>query len=447
MGYLPATETDRKEMLASLGLQGPEELFHTVPASKRFPALDLPRPLSEPELFAELSAMAARNLDASGMDWFLGAGIYRHFIPATVDALSSRGEFLSAYTPYQAEVSQGTLQAMYEFQSMVARLLGMDMANAGHYDGATALAEALRMVLEHSRSRFQGQTIRLALPADLHPEYRAVVETYLEPVDCVLETYTEDPALLDPGPHCACVVVAWPGFTGTLHELTKVASHVHGLGAYLLVLADPLLCGLFENPGISGADIVVAEGQGLGNPMNSGGPGLGIMAVKKEFMRRIPGRLAGLAYDAKGRKGYVLTLSAREQHIRREKAVSNICSNQGLVMLRTTIYLSLVGKNGFTDLARLCWDKAHYLSRKLDAIPGFKLLTGVHFKEFLVRCPVPAQEIVDDLAGENIMAGLALSTYYPERTHDLLLCVTELNSKASMDRLVSALERRGREVP
>lgn len=444
MAYLPATDADRAEMLATLGLQGPEELFAPVPQEARFPVLNLGRAMGEPELISHIADLAGKNLDASKLDWFLGAGIYHHFIPATVDALASRGEFLSAYTPYQPEVSQGTLQVMYEYQSMIARLFGMDFANAGHYDGATALAESLRMVLEHSKGKTQNSRPKIAIPQGLHPEYRQVLDTYLEPASCQVKTYTGDPALQDFAPDHACVVVAWPDFFGTIFDLKKIATRVHGQGAYLVVLADPLMCGLFASPGSCGADVVVAEGQSLGNAMNSGGPGLGIMAVGREFMRRIPGRLAGEARDASGRRGYVLTLVAREQHIRRERAVSNICSNQGLVMLRSTIYLSLMGRRGFRDVARLCWDKSQYLAAQISALEGFRVLTGTHFKELLLSCPIPAEHLVEQLLTVGIMAGLALSRYYPERSHELLVCVTELNSKESMDRLVAALASLGR---
>jgi glycine dehydrogenase subunit 1 len=436
--FIPNTDADRKAMLAVVGAASVEELFDDLPAEKRYPKLDLSPGISELEVLREIESLAAKNLSASNSAWFLGAGAYNHFIPAVVPALATRGEFLSAYTPYQPEVSQGTLQAIFEYQSMASELMGVDTVNASHYDGATALAEAVIMALNHGGST----RMRVLVPAALHPEYLGVLKTYLAAFPITIDEYTETPVVaankVDDA--TACFVAAYPDFEGRVHDLSGVAEAVHAAGALFIVSADPVMLGLLESPGSYGADIVTAEGQSLGNAMNYGGPFLGMMGVTQKFVRKLPGRIVGQAFDRDGRRGFVLTLTAREQHIRREKAVSNICSNQGLVMLMTTIHLEALGKTGLKAVARLCWDKAHHAAKLIGALPGFAVAEGTFFKEFVVRTPVPAAGIVDKLERRGIVPGLALSKYWPARTHELLVCVTEMNTKAQIELLASSLK-------
>jgi glycine dehydrogenase subunit 1 len=423
-------------MLRVLGLSSTDELFAEIPEDLRFPPLDLGEGLSETETLREIAELAALNAGADHCRWFLGAGAYDHFIPAAVGALASRGEFLTAYTPYQAEVSQGTLQAVFEYQSMIAELTGMDAVNAGHYDGAAALAEAALMAVKTTGNR------RVLIPKDLHPEYREVLETYLAAAGALPETYAGSPAPAAEGAEAdslACRVAAYPGFFGAIPDLPGAAEAVHGRGGLFIVAADPLMLGLFKSPGSFGADIVTAEGQSLGNDLNYGGPFLGVMAVTEALTRKLPGRIAGEAWDRQGRRGFVLTLAAREQHIRREKAVSNICSNQGLITLRSCIYLSLMGKQGLRRAAELCWHKSHYAAKQIAALPGFSVAPGLFFKEFTVTLPGNAEEAAEQLYPRRIVPGLPLSRYFPARTGELLVCVTEKNTRSDIDELVLAL--------
>ncbi len=438
MPFIPNTEADRAAMLKVIGAKSVEELFSDIPAGKRYPKLGLPSGLSELEILREIEAMAAKNLSASNSAWFLGAGAYNHFIPAAVPALASRGEFLSAYTPYQPEVSQGTLQAIFEYQSMVAELFGIDTVNASHYDGATALAEAVIMALNTGGS----DRPRVLLPAALHPEYKDVLRTYLAAFSVEIDEYAGPPsaAAKTADARTACLVAAYPDFEGRIHELAGIADAVHKTGALFIVSANPVMLGLMASPGSLDADIVTAEGQSLGNSMNYGGPYLGMMGVTQKYVRKLPGRIVGQAFDHAGRRGFVLTLSAREQHIRREKAVSNICSNQGLVMLQTTIYLEALGKNGLKAVAELCWNKAHHAAKLIAALPGFAVADGTFFNEFVVKTPVPAASIVDKLERRGVVPGLALSRYYPERKHELLVCATEMNTKAQIELLAQSLK-------
>lgn len=434
MPYIPTTDADREEMLKLIGVKDLASLFLDVPSRRRFPELRLPGGLSEYEVLSEIEQMSARNLSADGRAWFLGAGSYNHFIPSVVSALASRGEFLTAYTPYQPEVSQGTLQAIFEYQSMAAELFGMAVVNASHYDGATALAEAVLMAI-----RIDEAKSTVLVPEDLHPEYKFVLKTYLSSFHASIVEYKGDPEKAPVDAGTACLIAGYPCFSGQVYQLSKAASLAHDAGALFIVHADPLMCAILESPGAQGADIVVAEGQSLGNPMNFGGPYLGMMGVTEKLMRKMPGRIVGEAKDHEGRRGFVLTLTAREQHIRREKAVSNICSNQGLTMLQTCIYLATMGSSGLAAVARLSWDKAHYAAAEIAKIPGFSVKSGEFFKEFLVSLPMDAQTVYDKLAKKKIVPGLPLSKYYPERTSELLVCVTELNSKSQIDELVKAL--------
>jgi glycine dehydrogenase subunit 1 len=448
MPYLAATGADRAAMLERIGAGSVEELFSDIPERARFPEIELPSPLSEMEAMREIEALAARNLTASASAWFLGAGAYYHFIPAVVPALASRGEFLTAYTPYQPEVSQGTLQAIFEYQSMAAALLGVEVVNASHYDGATALAEGILMSYNAAAAPGPGFAARdrLVLCADLHPEYKDVVRSYLRAypirVDEV-DLAPEAAAALADGSTFA-VAAPYPGFSGAIGDLAAAARAAHAAGALLVAQADPIMCGLLKSPGELGADIVAAEGQSLGNPMSFGGPFLGMLGAKASLVRKMPGRLVGQAKDGRGRRGFVLTLTAREQHIRREKAVSNICSNQGLAMLQSCIYLAAMGEAGMRKAARLSWDKAHYAAERIAARPGYSvpaLSSGAaFFKEFIVRTPFPAQELASRLSRRGIVPGLPLSRYYPERTHELLVCVTEMCTRAQIELLAQSLE-------
>jgi len=447
MTYAPATEADRAAMLERVGAKSVEELFADLPAAARFPELDLPPPLSELEAMQEIEAMAGRNACASTSAWFLGAGAYYHFIPAVVPAIASRGEFLTAYTPYQPEVSQGTLQAIYEYQSMAAALLGVEVVNASHYDGATALAEAVLMARSAAGPAGTGVARdRLVLSADLHPEYKDVIRTYLTAFPVRVDEVAGPPeaVALAADASTFCVAVPYPGFSGALGDIESAARSAHGAGALLAVQADPMMCGLLKSPGELGADIVAAEGQCLGNPMSFGGPFLGMLGTSERLVRRLPGRLAGEARDERGRRGFVLTLTAREQHIRREKAVSNICSNQGLAMLRSCVYLAAMGPAGLKEAARLCWDKAHYAASRIASLPGFAVAPGEFFKEFTVLTPVSAEGLARKLSRRGVVPGLPLSRYYPERDHELLVCVTEMCTRVQIDLLAESLEEAAR---
>ncbi len=441
MNYIANTHADREAMLATIGADSVEQLFEVVPAPVRFPHLELPRPLSEIEILAELERLADENADANHFLWFLGAGAYNHFVPSVVTQLQMRSEFYTAYTPYQPEVSQGTLQAVFEYQSMVAELTGMDVVNASHYDGATALAEAAIMSMNSTR----GERNKILVSPNVFPQYRHVMRTYLQGAAAVV-TGDEDQSnnlatlrgMLDE--QTACLIVQTPNFFGELESLEGLAEAVHAAGALLIVHVDPICLGLLKPPGHYGADIVTGEGHSLGNAMNFGGPYLGLFATTDKLVRKMPGRLVGQTVDTQGRRGFVLTLSTREQHIRREKATSNICTNQGLIALGAAIYLATMGKQGLRRVAELCYHKAHYAAAEINRLPGYEVITrGPFFKEFVVRCPRPAAEIVTALSEQKIMAGYPLSRDFPERTNDLLVCVTEMNSKAQIDRLVNAL--------
>jgi len=434
MPFIANSDADRMAMLEAVGVKSIEELFADIPQAKRFPKLELPEGLSELDVMREIESMAAKNVTASTCAWFLGAGAYNHFIPAAVGAIVSRGEFLTAYTPYQPEVSQGTLQAIFEYQSMAAELFGMEVVNASHYDGATALAEAVLMAWNHG-----GERRKIALPAALHPEYKGVIKTYFAAFDVEFAEYVGGPANASVDATTACVVAAYPDFEGEIQDIKAGAEKAHAAGALYVVHADPIMCALLKSPGELGADIVTAEGQALGNAMNYGGPWLGMMGATAKLMRKMPGRIVGQAQDAKGRRGFVLTLTAREQHIRREKAVSNICSNQGLVMLQTCVYMALMGRNGMRKVAELCWNKAHYAASKIAGTKGFKVSTRSFFKEFVVKTPVPAADIVERLSRRCIVPGLAMSKYDAKRPDELLVCVTEMCTKAQIDLLVTSL--------
>lgn len=440
MPYIPHSESDRQEMLAALGLRSVEELFDVVPAAYRFPQLDLPEPLSELEARWELEALAGANYTTADGPCFLGAGAYRHFVPAVVDAILRRGEFYTAYTPYQPEISQGTLQAIFEYQTMICALTGMEVSNASHYDGATATAEAVITAI--NVHRLKRRTV--VVSPYVHPEYREVVRTYTQGMGL---TIIGDDDL--PEPHLverldadtACVIVQYPDFLGRVEDFSMLAEAAHQVGALLVVVADPVALGLFKPPGEFGADIVVGEGQGLGLSLNFGGPYLGFFATRKEYVRQMAGRLVGQTVDIEGRRGFVLTLSTREQHIRREKATSNICTNQGLMALAAAVYLAALGRSGLRRVAELCYHRAHYAARQIAQLSGYVVLDErPFFKEFVVRCPRPVAEINDFLMEkEGIIGGFDLGRVYPHLLNHMLICVTEMNPREEIDQLVEAL--------
>jgi len=447
MSYIPHTDSDRARMLAEIGVESIGDLFQDVPESVRYPELKLPPPLSEVEILRELRAMSEENADLDHYACFLGAGAYNHFVPSVVGHIIGRSEFYTAYTPYQPEISQGTLQAIFEYQSMVCALTGMDVANASHYDGATSLAEAALMSVNISR----GKRHKIIVSPTVHPEYRATLRTYTPGPDLTVETLNFKPQTLNfeveslkfELDNAACLIIQQPDFFGQLaeaSELKHLADVVHKAGALLIVSADPISLGLFIPPGEYGADIVVGEGQSLGNPLNFGGPYLGLLACREKYMRRMPGRLAGETVDTEGRRGFVLTLSAREQHIRRERATSNICTNQALCALAAGAYLAAMGKTGLRKVAELCYHKAHYAAQRIGALPGFDLVgSRPFFKEFVVRCPKPPSEINQALLERGIIGGYDLSRDYPQLENHMLLCVTEMNTQEEINRLVKAL--------
>lgn len=445
MRYIPHTEAERRSMMETIGIQDIDELFADVPADARYPQLDLPRPMTEMEVMRELDMMAAENANLREFASFLGAGAYNHFVPAIVDTVISRGEFYTAYTPYQPEISQGTLQAAFEYQSMVAALTGMEVVNASHYDGATAVAEAAIMavnILRHKRRT-------IVVSPSLHPQYRQVLRTYTQGMSLKIigdELEANDfHALIDLcDKDTALVIVQNPDFLGQLHtpqEMQDLADAVHAKGALLAVSTDPIALGLLKPPGDYGADIVTAEGHVLGNSISFGGPYLGIFAFRQKYVRKSSGRLVGETIDVDGKKGYVLTLSTREQHIRREKATSNICSNQALNALAAAAYLAAMGKNGLCKVAELSWHKAHYAAKEIGKLDGYEVVNDKpFFKEFVVKCPRPVAEINQYLLEEyGIIGGYDLSQEYPDLGDAMLLCVTEMNAREEIDDLVTAL--------
>jgi glycine dehydrogenase subunit 1 len=435
MAYVPNGADECLQMLEAIGAASVEELFTSVPEQLRHPALELPAPLAEQDLVAELGRLAARNRPLGGLDSFLGAGVYRRYVPAIVRAAVARPEFYTAYTPYQAEASQGTLQTIFEFQTMICGLTGLDVANASLYDGATAAAEAVMMAVAHS-----GRA-RALVSAELHPETRAVIHTYARGRGIEVAT-SEDPAA-EVGPGDACVVVAQPGFLGTVGDLAPVAEAARGAGALSICCADPIACTLLAPPGELGFDIAVGDGQPLGVPPSFGGPHLGFMAVRQELMRRMPGRLVGLAHDHEGRRAYALTLQAREQHIRRERATSNICTNHALTALAATVYMARMGEGGMRRVAEVSVQRAHHLAVRLAAVDGISLAgpDRPFLWEFPLRVPGDAHDFAAALRREGIVAGLPLGRIDPRRADQLLVCCTETTAPAAMDRYVAAASR------
>jgi glycine dehydrogenase subunit 1 len=438
--YISITEAERAEMLAAIGVEQVADLFADVPEALRFPELKLPPALSEIELRRELGGMSNQNANAASHSIFLGAGAYNHFVPSAVDQILRRSEFYTAYTPYQPEISQGTLQAIFEYQSLICAITGMDVANASHYDGATALAEAAIMAVNSTRNR---RTVLVA--PSVNPQYRAVLRTYLQGTGIRVRG-DENPdatvaeVLAQADNTTAAVLVQSPDFFGTLHDLKPLAEQAHAAGALLVAHFDPIALGLFQSPAEAGADIATAEGQPLGIGLNYGGPYLGMFACSEKLVRKLPGRLAGATLDVDGQLAYVLTLQAREQHIRRENATSNICTNQGLMALAAAVHLSLLGRQGLRKVAELCFHRAHYAAAELGKLPGFHVdERGPFFKEFVLHCPRPVAEINAALREHGIVGGYDLGQDYPSLANAMLLCVTEMNSREEIDALVDAL--------
>jgi glycine dehydrogenase subunit 1 len=443
--YIPHTDEDVREMLATIGVAELDELFAGVPEKVRLGRLlDLPRAASEQEVVDELSALAARNAHAQAQPWFLGAGLYAHYLPAAVPALASRAEFYTAYTPYQAEISQGTLQTIFEWQTLVCALTGLEVSNASLYDGASAAAEAVLLALRATRRR------RVVVAHGLHPHYGDVLRTYLRALDVEIVWLPRGPdgrtapiaAAVDDA--TACVLVQSPSFVGPVQDLAEAAAAAHARGALLAcVVTEALSLGLLRAPGDLGADVVCGEAQSLGVPMSFGGPVLGFLATRERLVRQLPGRLVGETRDVRGRRGFVLTLSTREQHIRREKATSNICTNQGLCLLYATIYLALLGRVGLRKLARLNFAKAEYLKRRVLETRGLSLpLAAPGFNEFVVGVPDSAAAALARAQEAGLMGGLDLAPWEPDLGPAVLVCATELARREAMDRLVASLAGR-----
>ena len=443
MRYIPNSPDERAEMLRLVGVGSTENLFDSIPEDVRLRrALNVPAALSELELLKKFDVMAARNQAARRIS-FLGAGAYSHYSPTVVDHLISRSEFFTAYTPYQPEISQGTLQAIFEFQTLVCQLTGMDIANASMYDGSTAMAEAVLMAERVTKRA------KVIASSAIHPEYLQVAHTYVQHAGIELQhcaysggSGTTD-GLSNLDDKTAAVVVQSPNFFGCIEDVQALADKAHAVGALLIVVVtEAMSFGLLKSPGACGADIVVAEGQSFGVPLSFGGPYVGLFATRDKYARQIPGRLVGEAYDAKGRRGYVLTLATREQHIRREKATSNICTNEGLIALAATVYLETMGPRGVQAVAKQCAQKAHYAARKISEIEGFTIpFSAPFFNEFVVRGPSEAVPLLAQLAAEKgIDGGIALSRYDANRPNDFLVCVTETNTREQIDALVEGIE-------
>ncbi|WP_408955953.1 aminomethyl-transferring glycine dehydrogenase subunit GcvPA [Natroniella sp. ANB-PHB2] len=442
--YLPHTREDRKKLMEGIGITEIDELFTDIPeAVKLDRELDLGQPLSEFEVKERMKYLSGRNENLEEYTSFLGAGIYDHYIPSVVDHILLRSEFYTAYTPYQAETSQGYLQAIFEYQTLICELTGLDVANASMYDGASAIAEAALMSTAVKRRRRE-----IIISKTVSPESREVLKTYCDAVDLELvEVDYKDGVTnsdqLDElvSEKTAGVIIQNPNFFGQLEDLAEMAEVVHQAGALFIVSADPISLALLEAPGNLGADIVVGEGQALGNPLNFGGPHLGFLATTKKNMRRIPGRVIGETEDEEGNRGYVMTLQTREQHIRRERATSNICSNQALNALAATVYLTLLGKEGLKKVAKQSARKAHYAAQKINQLEGYEVLfNGPFFKEFAVKAHKSIEEINEELLTANIIGGYDLEADYSDLENGMLLAFTEKRTKAEIDQLAAQLE-------
>ena len=445
MTFIPISPTERDAMLGTIGVKHLDELFDAVPKKHRFPKLDLPPALAEMEASALLSDIAQANENIhEHLISFLGAGAYNHYIPSVVDHILRRGEFYTAYTPYQPEISQGTLQSIFEYQSLMTNLTGMEVSNASHYDGATAAAEAVNLAY----AQFRGKRTKLIVSPTVHPQYRAVIRTYTEGMD--LQVAGDDPNTnLEAGPeglsglldqNTMLVMVQYPDFFGRIFDFSKLIDAAHKSGALVCVVANPTALILLKTPGEMGADIVVGEAQPFGIPLWYGGPYLGYFTTKKSFVHKMAGRLVGETVDSHGQRAYVLTLTAREQHIKRERATSNICTNQGLLALAAAVYMSSLGKIGLQEVADLCYQKAHYAADQLSKLKGYELcFDQPFFHEFALCCPKPVSEINAHLLEHGILGGYDLSNDYPTLKDRMLIAVTEMNTKEDIDALVEML--------
>jgi len=447
MPYLLNTPADRDAMLARIGAASIDDLFAPIPAELRLDRpLDVPSGLAEMELTAHMQALAAKNQPAGEAVCFLGGGAYDHFIPSVVDAVAGRGEFYTAYTPYQAEASQGTLQAVFEFQTLMCQLTGLDVANASLYEGGSAVAEAMLMALG-----ITGRNGEVVVAQSVHPEYRQTLTTYAANLDCRIRELPTPDGFLSPddvkavvNDRTVCVIAQSPNFFGHLEEMRAIGEAARKVGAVFVASFDPVGVGLLQRPGDYGADIAVAEGQGLGTPLGFGGPYLGILACRgeKEYLRKIPGRLVGQTTDRRGQRCWVLTLQTREQHIRREKATSNICTNQGLLALRAAVHLAALGPQGLRETAELCLRKAHYAAEQLTAIPGVSLkFNRPFFKEFTLSMPGSVDDHLSRLRERGFHAGLPLGRWYANIADGLTVAVTEKRTRAEIDGLTAALRR------
>lgn len=428
--YIPNTEDDRREMLTAIGVDQVSDLFADIPSAKRISSIGLPQSISELTLKREFQELAGKNVVPGDYAMFLGAGVYNHFIPSAIGPLIARGEFLTSYTPYQPEVSQGTLQATYEFQSLISLLTAMDNCNSGMYDGATALAEAVLMACRVTRRS------RVILGDSVPPRHKSVILTYTKAQG--IEVISQERQQIAVDGDIACVVIASPSYFGYLEgDMGELANTVHNSGALLVVSTNVMSLGILKPPGEYGADIVTGECQPLGIPLSFGGPYVGFFASKDQYVRQMPGRIVGKTVDTQGRTGYVLTLQTREQHIRREKATSNICTSEALIALRATIYLALMGRSGFAEVGSQCFHKAHYLASLIESLPGFELpFDGDFFNEFVIRGPVSSAEILKDLEANKIIGGLDIGDIV---SNGILVSVTEMNTKEEIHKFVEVL--------
>lgn len=445
--FTPHTPHEVEEMLKAIGVDSIEDLFTQVPAKHRFPELNLPGQLSEIELAADLKEISSANASTEDFISFLGAGAYNHYIPAAVDMILQRGEFYTAYTPYQPEISQGTLQAIFEFQTLMTELTGMDVSNASHYDGATAAAEASTLAYHF----FRGKRKKIIASRAVNPQYRETIRTYMQGFDEVTVTGDEQSFNTDADfehfsrqidENTALVLVQYPDFFGNIYDYAKTIEKAHASGSLVAFIFNPTALGILKPPGAFGADIAIGDGQPLGIPLSFGGPYLGIFTIKQRYIRKLAGRLVGETVDQEGKRAFVLTLTAREQHIRRERSTSNICTNQGLMALAATVYLSLLGKEGFKQVANLCYQKAHYAAKRISELKGFELAFSKRefFHEFVMKTPKPVSQINLQLQEHWILGGHDLSQDYPEMENHMLIAVTEKLSKHDIDDFVTALE-------
>jgi glycine dehydrogenase subunit 1 len=443
MPFIPTTAQNRKDMLKAIGVSDFEELLQDIPEHLRLAeSLDLPESMSELEISRHIEELAGLNAHTGTHTCFLGGGAYDHFIPAAIDHLISRSEFYTSYTPYQPEVAQGNLQAIYEYQSMIAELTGMDVANASMYDGGSALAEAALLVCGHT-----GRS-DILLSKSVHPYYREVVKTYCHRSGIQVKEIDIQNGITDISQlkkvcdtNTAGLLLQHPNFFGILEPVETAESIIHETRGLYVISADPISLGILKPPGEFGADVVTGEAQALGNSLNFGGPYVGLFAVTQALIRRLPGRLVGVTRDIQGRRGFVLTLQTREQHIRRDKATSSICTNEQLCALASAVYLALLGKKGLQKVAELCTQKAHYLVDQIQKIKGFSLMFNQpFFKEFLIQCPISPQEIIDRLLAEKLFAGINISRFDYQMDNALLIAVTEKRTRSDMDHFVNALK-------